>query len=85
MRANIYKTPKAYKPRRLVNGFCIAAKEGSGESLICLPCATKWGVEFALRIGMPVRANACFYGAIPVTYDGKVRCSRCNEFLKPVA
>ena len=65
---SVYKTPKAYKPRKLVSGFCIPAKEGSGESLICHDCYNQH-----------VAASG-----FPVTYDGKVRCSRCNEFLKPV-
>jgi hypothetical protein len=67
----IVKPAKPYKAKKLVHGFCVAAKEGSGESLICTTC------DIFARA-----SNFTAPSATPVTFDGKVKCSRCGEVLK---
>lgn len=78
-RVSVYKPAKAYKPRKLVQGFCVPTKEGSGERLLCWDCGVPVSIEYWYAKGAGVATPS---QPVPVTYDGKVKCSRCGELLK---
>ena len=61
----IIKTPKPYVPKNLVHGYCVPTN-GAGEHLICSWCAS------IQPLSQP---------AIPVTFDGLVKCHRCLGIL----
>jgi transcription elongation factor Elf1 len=64
----ITKPLRPYKPRKLVNGFCIPTGENGKEALICLDCGI-----YKMSLCVPLTH---------VTFDGNVKCSACGKALK---
>lgn len=78
---SIYKPSKPYQVQNLVHGFCVPTKVGEGEQLICAKCGVYWALEMGALLGGGFPANAPLFGAILVTFDGEVQCSRCKQVL----
>lgn len=63
----------------LVHGWCLPMND-SEERFICLGCGTSFAIACTERFGdCPIPNDAAYWGAIPVTFNGSVKCSRCKR------